>query len=141
MNPLDELQKLASLFPDGSQLFEKVEHIPASTTPDPYKSLLVHDHHMTVAMEEFHHCDVDVRVAFEELQGPLYNREILLTKSGTNEVVQFGLVRFDFTYVTPAVKAEILAKDLPLGRVLINHNVLVHVHDFSHPGGCACVCV
>lgn len=127
MNPLDELQKLASLFPDGSQLFEKVEHIPASTTPEPYKSLLVHDHHMTLAMEEFHHCTVDVHVAFERLQEPLYNREILLTKSGTNEVVQFGLVRFDFTYVTPAVKAEILAKQLPLGRVLINHNVLRHI--------------
>ena len=127
MNPLDDLRQLAALFPDGDQLFENIEHVPASTTPEPYKSLLVHEHHMTVTMEQFHHCGVDVHVAFEELRDPLYSREILLTKADTNEVVQFGLVRFDFTYVTPAVKAEIVAKQLPLGRVLIRHNVLRHI--------------
>lgn len=127
MNPIDELHKLSSLFPDGDQLFERVEHIPASTTPEPYKSLLVHDHHMTVTMEEFHKCGVDVQVVFEALQDPLYNREILLTKAGSREVVQFGLVRFNLTFVTPAVKSEILAKELPLGRVLISHNVLRHI--------------
>jgi chorismate-pyruvate lyase len=127
MNPLDELQKLASYFPDGDQLFERVEHIPASTTPEPYKSLLVHEHHMTVTMEQFHHCDVNVTVLVEELHDPLYTREILLTKTGTHAVVLFGLVRFDFSYVTLAVKAEILAKQLPLGRVLIRHNVLRHI--------------
>lgn len=127
MNPIDELHKLSSLFPDGGQLFDLVEHIPASTTPEPYKSLLVHEQHMTVTMEEFYHCGVDVQVTFEEWSEPHYHREILLTRAGTNEVVQFGLVRFDFTYVTPAVKAEILAKKLPLGRVLIQHNVLRHI--------------
>ena len=127
MNPLDELHKLAKMFPDGDQLFAGVEHIPASTTPEPFKSLLVHEHHMTIAMEEFHGCGVDVQVLFEELREPLYTREIRLTKAGTNTVVQFGLVRFDFTYVTPVVKAEILAKELPLGRVLVRHNVLRHI--------------
>ena len=127
MNPIDELQKLSSYFPDGDQLFERVEHIPASTTPEPYKSLLVHEHHMTVTMEQFHQCGVDVQVIFEELREPLYNREILLAKVDSHEVVQFGLVRLDFTFVTPAVKAEILAKELPLGRVLIRHNVLRHI--------------
>ncbi len=127
VNPLEELSQLSSLFPDGDQLFDRVEHIPSSTTPDPYKSLLVHEHHMTVAMEDFHQCSVDVQVVYEALEDPLYIREILLTKVGTSEVVQFGLVRFDLTYVTPAVKAEILAKQLPLGRVLIRHNVLRHI--------------
>ena len=127
MNPIDELHKLLSLFPDGDQLFERVEHIPASTTPEPYKTLLVHEHHMTVTMEVFHKCGVDVQVVYEELQEPLYNREILLTKVGSGEVVQFGLVRFNLTFVTPAVKSEILSKELPLGRVLIRHNVLRHI--------------
>lgn len=127
MNPLVELQQLTDHFPDGGDLFDTVEHIPASTTPEPYKSLLVHDHHMTVTMEQFHRCGVEVSVVFEELQDPLYMREILLTKTGTQEVIQFGLVRFDFTYVTSAVKADILAKRLPLGRVLIQHNVLRHI--------------
>ncbi len=127
MNSLVELRKLAAEFPDGDQLFETVQQISASMTPEPYRTLLAHDQHMTVTMEQFHHCGVDVSVLFEELHDPRYNREILLLKSGTHEVVQFGLVRFDFTDVTPAVKAEILAKELPLGRVLIRHNVLRHI--------------
>lgn len=124
---MDELHKLAEPFPDGHLLFAKAEHIAASTTPEPFKTLLVHEYHMTVTMEQFHGCGVDVHVLFEQYREPLYFREIVLTEMGTNRVVQFGLVRFDFTYVTPAVKAEILSKRIPLGRVLIRHNVLRHI--------------
>ncbi|HUG91995.1 MAG TPA: hypothetical protein VML55_14245, partial [Planctomycetaceae bacterium] len=35
--------------------------------------------------------------------------------------------RFDLSYVTPAVREEILRGEVPLGRVLINHNVLRHI--------------
>src|SRR5690606_22436929 len=59
--------------------------------------------------------------------GDSYCRKILLTKHGTDDVVQFGLVRFDFQYVTPAVREEIVSESTPLGRVLINHNVLRHI--------------
>lgn len=125
---LQDLCDLGRLFPDGSELIEEVELLSPSDTPEPYRALLDHENHMTVTMEQFHQCSVDVHVIFEEFVDPLYNREILLTRSGTNQVVQFGLVRFDFTYVTPAVKNEILAKRIPLGRVLIRHNVLRHIN-------------
>jgi chorismate-pyruvate lyase len=82
---------------------------------------------MTVAMEEHHRCKVDVKVLDSRLDGEKYARKILLTKSGTDKVVQFGIVTFDFQYVTKAVKEEILSMKIPLGRVLINHNVLRHV--------------
>jgi chorismate-pyruvate lyase len=127
VNPIDEFNKLTSLFPERETFAEKVEYIPASTTPEPYKTLLVHDHHMTVAMEEHHQCRVDVKVLDSRLDGDVYSRKILLTRSGTSTVVQFGIVTFDFQYVTQAVKNEILSQQVPLGRVLINHNVLRHV--------------
>lgn len=127
MNLLDDLAALAALFPDGPRLFENVAHITADETPEPYRLLLAHEHHMTVTMEQFHQCSVDVRVIQEQFADPIYTREIVLTRAGTSQVVQFGLVKFDFTYVTPAVKSEILAKRLPLGRVLIRHNVLRHI--------------
>ena len=101
-----------------------VEHIPAALTPEPYKSLLVHDKHMTVTMESYHGCSVDVRVLEERLDGDDYCRKILLLKSGTQTVVQFGIVRLHLQFVSPAVRDEILAGQIPLGRVLINHNVL-----------------
>ncbi len=126
MNPIDELKKLTSLF-SGEPLFQTKEHIPSSTTPEPYKRLLVHEHHMTVTMEEFHRCRVAVQVLQQRLEGDTYSREILLTREGTNEVVQYGLVQFHFEFVTQAVRDEILRGQIPLGRVLIEHNVLRHI--------------
>jgi hypothetical protein len=127
VNPVDEFEKLAAMFPEAQPLVQNVEYIPASTTPEPYKTLLVHDIHMTVTMEKYHGCPVDVHVVDRRLDGDIYARKILLTRHGTNSVVQFGLVRFDFQYVTEAVKREIISEKIPLGRVLINHNVLRQV--------------
>lgn len=127
MNPLDELTRLTSLFSPRGGLIAHAEHVPASITPQPYKELLVHDHHMTVTMEEYHGCPVNVRVLATAQQGDIYSRQIILTRSDNERPVQFGIVRFDFQYVTPAVRQEILAGEIPLGRVLISHNVLRHI--------------
>lgn len=127
MNPLDELNRLTSMFPDPSPLMLTAEHTPASATPEPYREMLAHDHHMTVTMESYHKSPVDVVVMEESSDGDLYLRKILLVKQGTDFPVQFGLVRFNFQYVTDAVREEILSGSIPLGRVLINHNVLRHI--------------
>jgi hypothetical protein len=127
MNALAELKSLTAPFSGTSQLFEMVEHVPSSTVPEPYKSLLVHEHHMTVTMEQHHNCTVDVEVLAELLEGESYAREIILRNHATRQVVQYGLIRFDFQYVTKSVKDQILAKQTPLGRVLILHNVLRHI--------------
>lgn len=115
------------MFPGGKDLIETAEHIPSSQTPEPYKQMLVHDHHMTVTMEHYHNCTVDVKIIDRCADADVYSRKILLLKSGTDQVVQFGLVRFNFEYVTKQVREEILAGEIPLGRVLINHNVLRHI--------------
>ena len=127
MNPIAELDRLTALFPSAEPLFSRVEYIPASTTPEPYKTLLVHDHHMTVAMEKQHGGPVEVVVHATKYVGDEYCRKITLVRRGTDRVVQFGLVRFNFAYVTEAVRNEIVGEGTPLGRVLINHNVLRHI--------------
>jgi chorismate-pyruvate lyase len=129
LNPIIELQQLVGLFPepDGARLYEHAEHIAREATPEPYHRMLVHEHHMTVTMEAYHDCSVDVNVLESRFEDDLYLRKILLKKCGTSDVVQFGLVRFNFDYVTTAVKDEILAQKTPLGRVLIQHNVLRHI--------------
>jgi len=127
MNPHDELQSLIDLFPNGQSLIERWEHIPSALTPEPYKSMLAHNHHMTVTVESYHKTTVDVRVLDRRLEGDLYLRKIVLLKHGTDEVVLFGLVRFDLTTVSTAVRDEILGEKTPLGRVLIEHNVLRHI--------------
>ncbi len=124
MNPLDELTRLTSLFDAPDELIAEAVHVPAGATPEPYKTMLAHDHHMTVEMESYHRCMVNVEVFADRLEGNEYYRKIILRNASNNRVVQFGIVRFNFDYVTPAVKSEILGKQIPLGRVLINHNVL-----------------
>jgi len=127
VNPLDELSRLTSLFPEDQPLIAEAEFVAKSLVPQPYQRMLVHEHHMTVTMEEYHDCSVEVRVLDRKSEGDIYCRKIVLLKQGTDEVVQFGFVRFDFQYVTDAVRKEIVSEDIPLGRVLINHNVLRHI--------------
>ena len=127
MNPLAELHALVELFPDAEPLIARAEHVAAPLMPEPYRQMLAHEHHMTVTMEQYHGGPVDVSVLARRSDGDLYCRKILLTKRGTDQVVQFGIVRFDFQYVTAAVKSEILSEEIPLGRVLIRHNVLRHI--------------
>lgn len=127
MNPHDELNSLTSLFPESEPLILRADHIPSSLTPEPYKQMLVHDHHMTVTMESYHQTAVDVRVLDQHLEGDKYSRKIILLKSGTEQVVQFGIVRFNLSFVTVEVRNELLQCQTPLGRVLIKHNVLRHI--------------
>lgn len=129
MNPLIELEQLCSLFPeaDGESLYGTAEHIAREAIPEPYHRMLVHEHHMTVTMEGYHDCSVEVDVLDTKRLDGMYCRKIVLNKEGTDQPVQFGIVRFNFDYVTDAVREQIESESIPLGRVLIQHNVLRHI--------------
>jgi chorismate-pyruvate lyase len=129
MNPLRELQELESLFPepDGRALYLSAEHVAKEATPEPYHRMLVHEHHMTISMEAWHDCPVDVEVMASRFEQGLYLRKIRLHKGGTRTPVLFGYVRFNLDFVTEKVRNEIITEKIPLGRVLIQHNVFRHV--------------
>lgn len=127
MNPADELKKLTDLFPGGRELFERADHVASALVPEPFKRLLVHEHHMTVTMEAFHRSSVVVKVLDRQLDGEIYSRKIVLETSDAARAVQFGIVRFDLSVVLPDVRKEILSEQTPLGRILINYNVLRHI--------------
>ena len=92
--------------------------------PEAYRQLLVHNHHMTVAMEEFHGDTVQVQVLQAQHVGNHYSRQILLTCQADGRVVQFGIVRLNLDYLSQHVRQEIESQATPLGRILIRHNVL-----------------
>jgi hypothetical protein len=56
--------------------------------------------------------------------GESYSREILLELGESKRVVQYGVVRIDLACCTPKVRDAILEEKTPLGRVLIENNVL-----------------
>jgi len=138
VNPLPphatDLQDLVGLFYERIAELGVFEPMPASSVPAPYQQLLVHDHHMTVTVEAFHHCPVDVSVLALRRDDDSYSRKIVLRRQTDGAVVQFGIVRLFISTLTPEVFREVERASIPLGRVLINHEVLREVacHQLFH---------
>ena len=118
-----DLQSLVELFPPPGDLPE-YELVPADEVPQPYHGLLVHEHHMTVTVERYHGDLVDVRILARRQERDYYARKILLALQQTGRVVQFGIMRVNLAFCSEAVRQEIVAGQTPLGRILIQHDVL-----------------
>ena len=78
---------------------------------------------MTVVLEKHHGSPVAVQVLEEHHDGDLYTRKIALSPMPDGPVVEWGVVRLNFRYIAPEVRDEILARQMPLGAILIQHNV------------------
>jgi chorismate-pyruvate lyase len=117
---------VAPFYPALAALGE-FEAVGPADMPREYRSLLAHNDHMTVTVEAFHNCHVDVRALEEFREGDAYSRTSLLICQSSGKVVQFGVMHIDLGQLAPAVRDEITGCGTPLGRVLIRHNVLRHV--------------
>ena len=120
--PAPTVSELLAPFPAAGPL--PAEVVPAAELPEPYRRLLDHTHHMTVTVEAFHGGPVDVRVLESVRAGDDYARRILLTRRSDGTVVQYGVVRIDLAALSATVREEVLGGQVPLGRVLIAHDVL-----------------
>lgn len=115
--------QLYALLPDDHDRPEAVV-VPAGDVPQPYQRLLVHHEHMTVTVEEHFGGAVDVKVLACRHTGNEYARKILLGMHEGGRVVQFGLVRIDLGVCPEPVRNAIVEGKTPLGRVLIQHDML-----------------
>ncbi|WP_233200410.1 hypothetical protein [Blastopirellula marina] len=122
-----DLDELVRLFYDNPSELGEFTEVSAAETPEPFRELLAHDHHMTVTVERFHGSAVDVHVLKTDTVGSAYSRKILLSKQSDGKVVQFGIVRLHCDFLSDIVEREIKSEKIPVGRVLINHNVLRQV--------------
>src|SRR5579864_6903301 len=98
-----QLPELLAVFPDPVAVPE-FETVPPNEVPEPYHGLLVHNHHMTVTMEEFYHDRVHVRILQRLLGDDWYARQILLVCQGNGNVVQFGLPIIKLSYCSEPVR-------------------------------------
>ena len=125
--PAPDLNTLLRLFyPDDTE-FGEVTTVLRDALPTIPQRLLAHEHHMTVTVEAHHKSPVDVQVLETLFDGQFYSRRILLTRQTDQAVVQFGIVRLNFEFLETHVQQEIIAETTPLGRILINQNVLRRV--------------
>lgn len=105
----------------------KFTRVEAEQMPAGFRELLAHQSHMTVTMERFHASKVDVEVLDRRTDQRHYSRKIRLRTRSQGRIVQFGIVRLNLDYLAPDVRELVLAEGTPLGRVLIDHGVLMQV--------------
>lgn len=133
--PGPDLRALFALFGPAGDL-PAYEIIPADQVPQPYHKLLVHEHHMTVTVESHHGDLVNVKILAKQMRDedgqPTYARKILLTLQKTGKVVQFGIMRVRFEHCSAEVRDEIVAGNTPLGRILIEHDVLRRIEPTAY---------
>lgn len=118
---LDTLVRL--FYADGGALGHFQEQ-SAEAMSAAYRPLLAHTGHMTETVEAHHGDRVDVEVLAKQVTPSHYARKILLRRQRDRRVVQFGIMRVAFEFLPDVARAEIEAETTPLGRVLIEHNVL-----------------
>ena len=115
--PLDPYE-LVALFHSDVAAFGTLSEISPAALPQTPRALLVHSHHMTDAMQEYHGSPVDV-VVLDKRQWPDgYARKILLTRQLDQRVVQLGLVRLHWRWIPNFVREAVERAKTPLGRIL-----------------------
>jgi chorismate-pyruvate lyase len=119
--------RLASLFYDDLGELGQFYPVAPDELPGDYRTLLAHNDHMTVTLESFHDCGVNVSVLAEWRDDASYARNSLLARHTDGVLLQFGIVRLWLGDLPRAACEEITAKRIPLGRILIGHNVLREV--------------
>ncbi|NIP84491.1 MAG: hypothetical protein GTO03_02605 [Planctomycetales bacterium] len=119
-----EPNALIQLFYDHPQDLGDFRKVEPGDLPAEYRRLLVHQQHMTVAMEAFHDSLVDLEVLQLHQTETHYARQILLRRRRDGAVVQFGIMRVALTCLSDSIREEIEAQRQPLGRILCLHDVL-----------------
>ncbi len=122
-----DLQSLAGLFYENAAELGAFQEIQAEEMPQPYRKLLAHTNHMTVSMENHHQSPVEVRVGRTRVTANHYARQIVLTRQSDGAVVQFGIVRLNTSLLRDDVRREIETEQIPLGRILIDRDVMRNV--------------
>lgn len=119
--------RLASLFYDDLAELGRFEPVTPSEMPARERMLLAHNEHMTVTLEKASQGPVAVRALDEWRDESSYARNSLLTRQQDGAVLQFGIMRIWLRDLPDSVQEEIAVKRLPLGRVLVDHNLLREV--------------
>lgn len=122
-----DLATLIGLFYADRRDLGKFESVTREAMTPDSRLLLAHDAHMTVTVEAFHGCKVNVEVLDRKREAHHYSRRILLRRSTDNEVVQFGIVRLDMRAIPQPAMDAILSETIPLGQTLIDNGVLRRV--------------
>jgi chorismate-pyruvate lyase len=115
--PLDEF------YARSGTTLPPLDQVDGQAVPEPYRTLLVHDHDMTSTLETFHGAGVHLRLLGRERKGDEYFREVLLLLEGSERPVEFGAIQIHLDRFPDAARRDILEERYPLGHVLKDHAI------------------
>ena len=127
-----ELDALVRLFYSHVDELGTFQEVTADNLDPVHRKLLDHEHHMTVTVEAHHGCPVELETLQVHNTATHYARKIRLLRRTDHQVVQFGIVRLSLDFLEADVRTQIESQQIPLGRILIEHNVLRDVRLLSH---------
>ncbi|HZN60620.1 MAG TPA: hypothetical protein VFD71_21280 [Planctomycetota bacterium] len=127
-----QLLSLLELFPEDALNLSRFEEVGPAEVPEPYRRLLVHRHHMTVTLEEHHNSPVTLEVLVRRRRGDDYARRLVLRAGSEQKIVLLGIMRFHLQHTKEEVRNAIIEEKTPLGRILIENNVLRWIEPHSY---------
>jgi chorismate-pyruvate lyase len=126
-----ELDALAGLFYGSIGELGDFQEVGPAQLPNACRTMLANDRHMTVNLEAHHGSPVDVVVIASGKSEAQYWRKVLLKRRSDGAVVLFGLVRITRSLLSDKIRDQIEGGKIPLGRILIDENVLRNVRLLS----------
>jgi len=111
-HPLDEFYAQMGL------TLPPLQQVDGEDVPQPYKRLLVHNKDMTPTLENFHGCDIHLRLLGRRRKRDQYFREVVLLLDGSDEPVEFGAIKIYLDLFTPEARQQILEERRPLGHIM-----------------------
>lgn len=119
-----DLRNLVTLFHNPVGQLAYFEPIEEKSLSEPFRTLLVHRKHMTVTVEKYHHCLVDLKVLAKRVTTAYYARKIVLTRQTDGAVVQYGIMRIKRKTLRDTLWQAVEDESAPLGRLLTGQGVL-----------------
>lgn len=119
----DMFYPLSEYYRDYDIPMPSFESVKPEDMPEPYRHLLVHDADMTGRLTDFHGEALALRVLEKDsLRGVLVRRVVLYGHKSGKEV-EFGEILIYLNRFESGVRALIEAGKLPLGGILVDHQV------------------
>src|SRR4051812_17929404 len=110
LHPLNEFYEQAGM------ALPATVRVEAADVPEPYRSLLVHDHEMTLTLESAYSRPVKLRVQKYDLHDNVFSRQVVLV-AGASTAVAFCAIKIYLDHFPPEARRLVLERKQPLGTI------------------------
>jgi chorismate-pyruvate lyase len=122
-HPANLLDPLDQFYLESGLSLPSAVKVEGPSIPEPYRTLLVHEHDMTPTLEAACQQRIHLRLLKRKVSGDIVLREVVLVRDSDEQAVEFGAIRIHLEHLSADSRQLILEGKLPLGRVLQDFNI------------------